>query len=367
VKILVIKLGAIGDVVHTLPAVSMIRRHLPASYIAWVAERGGPASLLGDNPCLDRVIEIDSKGWRNRWSEPQTRQAISKVVGMLQSELFDIALDFQGLLKSAVIGKLSRAPRRIGFSIGALREPASAVLLSERVSVDDRQHVIYKNLRLVEHLGIPIEGRLDFPIAVTPEDERFSETEISRLGGRIAMLNPGGGWRTKLWSTKDYALIADRLWSAFGLPTIVTFGPGEEQLARDVVEGTRSNAAVALSVTLKQLFALARRTSIFIGGDTGPLHLAAAAGAPIVGIYGPTSSIRNGPLGRHGREPVVERRDLECRVDCYRRRCGHTSCMAIPSEIVWQSVIERLATGDSGARAPAAGRHIGVVRNDRAG
>jgi ADP-heptose:LPS heptosyltransferase len=267
-----------------------------------------------------------------------------------------VALDFQGLLKSAMIARLSRAPRRIGFSYNALREPASALLLTERVSVDDRSHVIEKNLRLVEYLGIPIDGRLEFPLGISSQDELFSESQISRLGGRIAIVNPGGGWPTKLWSTRDYALLVDRLWSAFGLPTIVTFGPGEEQLAREVVESSKSSAAVALAVTLKQLFALAGRASIFIGADTGPLHLAAAAGSPIVGIYGPTSSVRNGPLGSQGRESVAERRDLECRVDCYRRKCGHTSCMAIPSEVVWQSVVERLAS-----------RQIGVLHNNRAG
>jgi heptosyltransferase-1 len=367
VRILIVKLGAIGDVVHTLPALSLIRRHQPSGYVAWVAERGGPSTLLAENPCLDRLIEIDSRGWRSHWSATKTRAEIGSAIESLRSERFDVALDFQGLLKSAAIGLLSGATRRIGFAYGALREPASGLLLTERVRVDDQQHVIQKNLRLVEHLGIPNDGRVEFPLAISHEDELFSENEISRLGGRIAMVNPGGGWPTKLWRTSDYALIADRLWSAFGLPTIVTFGPGEEQMAREVVQNTRSGAAVALGASLKQLFALARRSSLFIGGDTGPLHLAAAAGAPIVAIYGPTSSVRNGPLGSHGEEPVAERRDLECRIDCYRRRCAHTSCMSIPSEIVWESVVERLTRSGSAFQVPVQRRQIGMVRNDRAG
>jgi lipopolysaccharide heptosyltransferase I len=347
-RILIVKLGAIGDVVHTLPALAVLRRALPRGRIVWAAERGGAAELLRDNPCLDGLIELDLRLWRRSLTSRQTRAAIRGAIAQLREEKFDVALDFQGLLKSAAVAWLARAPRRVGFAAQALREPASAWLLTERVEVDDREHIIQKNLKLVEHLGCSTAGADEFPVGLSPEDERFAEEQIARRGGALAIINPGGGWVTKLWQPAGFAEIADRLWEAYGLPSVITYGPGEEALARSVASQAQSGAATALGSTLKQFFALARRAALFVGGDTGPLHLAAAAGAPIVGLYGPSSARRNGPVASD--DVVVERRDLECRVDCYRRRCGHISCMKLPVEMVWQGVVKRLQIADCGLR-----------------
>jgi len=348
-RILIVKLGSIGDVVHTLPALAALRRAVPASRIAWVVERGGAASLLRDHPCLDQLIEVDLRAWRRSLMSRETHGAIREAITQLRTEHFDVALDFQGLLKSAMVAWLARVPRRVGFAREALREPASAWLLTERVKMDDRAHVIRKNLRLVEHLGCSIEGDYEFPLGTSPEDEQFAEEQLAQRSGAVAIINPGGGWPTKLWSLAGFAEIADRLWEAYGLRSVVTYGPGEEALARSVIAETRSGTAVALASTLKQFFALARRAALFIGGDTGPLHLAAAARTPIVGIYGPSAASRNGPFASD--DVVVERFDLDCRVDCYRRSCSHTSCMKIPVEIVWQGVVQRLARDSGGAEA----------------
>ncbi|HZF38300.1 MAG TPA: glycosyltransferase family 9 protein, partial [Blastocatellia bacterium] len=234
----------------------------------------------------------------------------------------------------------ARIPRRIGFAREALREPASAFMLTERVTVDDGDHVIRKNLKLIEHLGCDVSGEYEFPIALSGDDERFAEGQIERFDGRFAILNPGGGWPTKLWGAEEFGAIADRLWETYAMRSVVTYGPGEEDLAQSVAAHSRANAAPPLGATLKQLFALARRAKLFIGGDTGPMHIAAAARTPIVAIFGPTASRRNGPFARD--DVVVERFDLDCRVDCYRRSCSHTSCMKIPVEGVWQGIEKRL-------------------------
>ena len=340
-NILIIKLGAIGDVVCTLPALAALRRGLPGSRIAWAVGRGGAAQILRDNPSLDELIELDLRSWRRDFAGARA------AVAGLRAGRFDVALDFQGLLKSGLIAWLSGAPRRIGFAPGALREPASALMLTERVAADDRAHVIGKNLRLAAHLGCCVNGAYEFPVGLAPADERFAAEQLARFGGGFAILNPGGGWPTKLWPAEAFAEIADRLWEAYGLGSAITWGPGEEPLAQQVAAGARSGAAVPLGSTLKQLFALARRAALFVGGDTGPLHLAAAAGTPVVGIYGPSASLRNGPFSPE--DVVVERRDLECRVDCYRRRCGHISCMDLPVESVWQGVIRRMRSSSSAA------------------
>ena len=347
-RILIVKLGSIGDVVHTLPALAALRRAAPTNYLAWVVERGGAAQVLRDNPDLDALIEVDTRGWRKSLMKGETRAAIREAVARLRGEQFDVALDFQGLLKSGMIAWLSRAPRRVGFVPDALREPASALLLTERVEVDDREHVIGKNLSLVTHLGYPAGGDYAFPIGLSREDEQFAEEQAGRLKQAFALINPGGGWPTKLWSTSGFAAIADRLWGAYGLRSVITYGPGEEDLAQSVVAQTRSGAAVMLASTLKQFFALARRAALFIGGDTGPLHLAAAAHTPVVGIYGPSSARRNGPFATD--DVVVERWDIDCRVDCYRRSCSHTSCMKIPVETVWQGVAKRMMNAECGTR-----------------
>lgn len=341
-RILIIKLGAIGDVVHTLPALAALRRALPEAHLAWVVERGGAAKLLHNNPAIDELIEVDTRGWRKDLLGIQTRAAIKTTVSKLRG--FDIALDFQGLLKSGMMAWLSRAPRRIGFDKQALREPASAYLLTERVTVDDDDHIIKKNLQVVAHLGVSIAGAYEFPLGISSTEKQFAEQQIAARDDNVAIINPGGGWPTKLWNVEGFAAIADRLWEAYGWRSIVTYGPGEEALANSVIAHSRSGAVELLDSTLKQFFALAQQAKLFIGGDTGPLHLAAAAGTPIVGIYGPTPARRNGPFAQD--DVIVERFDLDCRVDCFRRSCSHTSCMNIPIEAVWQQVQKRISATD---------------------
>jgi heptosyltransferase I len=321
-RILIVKLGAIGDVVHTLPALAALRGALPASRIAWAVERGGAAQILRDNPCLDELIEVDTRGWRKDLLGGATRAAMRAAVRRLRRPGFDVALDFQGLIKPGVIARLSGAPRRVGFASDALREPASAWLLTEQVRVDDRDHIIEKNLSLVAQLGVPAGGEYAFPVGLAREDELFAEKQLVRRGGDVAIINPGGGWPTKLWSVEGFAAIADRLYEAYGWRSVVTFGPGEESLARSVVERARSGAVELLASTLKQFFA------------------PAAARTPIVGLYGPTPARRNGPFLKD--DVVVERFDLDCRTDCFRRSCGHTSCMKIPVEAVWRAVEQRV-------------------------
>ncbi len=341
-RILIVKLGAIGDVVHTLPALAALRRTLPEAHIAWVVERGGAAKLLRDNPCIDELIEVDTRGWRKDLLGSTTRTAIKTSLSQLRG--FDVALDFQGLLKSGMMAWLARAPRRIGFCKQALREPASAYLLTELVNVDDDDHIIKKNLQLVAHLGVATDGAYEFPLGISFTEKQFAAQQISQRGGNVAIINPGGGWPTKLWNVEGFAAIADRLWEVYGWRSVVTYGPGEEALANSVIAHSRSGAVELLDSTLKQFFAIAQQAKLFLGGDTGPLHLAAAAGTPIVGIYGPTPARRNGPFA--AADVIVERFDLDCRVDCFRRSCSHTSCMKIPVEAVWQQIQKRISATD---------------------
>src|SRR5215510_895584 len=204
-KILIVKLGSIGDIVHTLPALAALRSALPQSEISWVVERRS-SEILKDNPLLDRLIEVDTKALRRGLMSGETLRAPRQQLRRLRASAFDIALDFQGLLKSASIARLSGARRVFGYSRTGLREPASSIFLSKRVSVPKRTHVIRKGLLLVEGaMGIPVPTepeRFAFPIAVGAADEATAREAAN--GGNYAILNPGGGWPTKLWSADRF-------------------------------------------------------------------------------------------------------------------------------------------------------------------
>ncbi len=342
-RILFVKLGSIGDIVHTLPSLAAVRRALPRAEISWVVERRA-AEILRDNPLLDRLIEVDTKALRRVPVSGETLLAPRQQLRRLRASTFDTALDFQGLLKSAAIARLSGAKLRYGFSREALREPASRFLLTKTVHPPARSHVIVKNLSLAAGaLGINVPAdpsEFEFPIAVTTEHENEADEAVRDFETGFAILNPGGGWPTKLWSAERFGALADELWTHHGLRSLVTYGPGEQELAQTVTEASRSGRAQICNLSLKGFYALARRANVYVGGDTGPTHLAVAAGAPVVGLFGPTEWWRNG--SPRSADICVERNDINCRTDCHRRACSQWICMDIEVERVLHAVGERL-------------------------
>jgi len=339
-RILIVKLGSIGDVVHTLPALAAVRGAMPQAEISWVVERKS-SEILKDNPLLDRLIEVDTKALRRGLMSGETLRAPRQQLRRLRASAFDVALDFQGLLKSASIARLSGARRVFGYSRSGLREPASSIFLSKRIAVPRKTHVIRKALALVEGaLGIPPPDELSFPINVAPTNETEARQASERTGGNYAILNPGGGWPTKLWSVERFGKLADELWSRYGMTSLVTYGPGELELAESVRQASTSEKAVPVSLSLKGFYSLAQRARVYVGGDTGPTHIAVAAGAPIVGLFGPTEWWRNG--SPRPEDICVERNDIDCRVDCHRRSCSKWICMDIDVGRVMEAVERRI-------------------------
>ncbi|HYJ84433.1 MAG TPA: lipopolysaccharide heptosyltransferase I [Pyrinomonadaceae bacterium] len=339
-RILIVKLGSIGDIIHTLPSVAAIREAMPHAEISWVVEHGS-SEILRDNPILDRLIEVDTKALRRGLMSGETLRAPRRQLRRLRASAFDIALDFQGLLKSASIARLSGARRVYGFSRDSLREPASRIFLSKTIAIPPKTHVIRKNLMLAGRaLGIPTpESADDFSFPITTSPEHKAEA-ASFANGNFAILNPGGGWPTKLWSIDRFGRLADELWSHFGLRSLITYGPGERDLAARIVEGTRSGQASAVSLSLKGFYELAKTAEVYVGGDTGPTHVAVAAGTPIVGLFGPTEWWRNGSPRKE--DICVERVDIDCRTDCHRRACSNWICMDIEVDRVLQAVNMRI-------------------------
>jgi ADP-heptose:LPS heptosyltransferase len=190
-----------------------------------------------------------------------------------------------------------------------LREPSAAVLYTERVSAAGRQHVVEESLALVEYLGARV-GLWQFPLPHTPEADQYVDGQLARLQAReFIIVNPGGGWKAKRWSPENYALLIRRLESRFSGRILLTGSPEEEELISGILERGGTKGAAYFPSNVVQFIALARRAKLFLGGDTGPMHLAAAVGTPLVAIHGPTDPARNGPFNKadialYNRAPV---------------------------------------------------------------
>lgn len=355
VRILILKLGAIGDIIHTLPVLPAIRRKYPDAVISWIAEKRS-AEILRGNPLIDNLIEVDTRSMRGRKVVEKVLLEGSKQLKNLRQFEFDIAVDFQGLLKSAVIAKLSGAKLRWGFSRVDLREPASRVFYTNTVKLPPNSHVVRQNLALIEDaLNLePTNESIGFPISTNECDRTEARVIAQRAGGEFAILNPAGGWVTKLWHAGKYGRLADMLWDELGLTSVVVTGPNESSLAAEVLSVSHSGKTVLAEPTLKGFFELAKLARVYVGGDTGPTHIALAAGAPVVGIFGPTEWWRNGSLDPD--DLSVERFDIGCRVDCHRRTCSNWICMDITPEAVFDAVRARIArTGSTGSEV---GRYV---------
>lgn len=340
-RILFVKLSSIGDIVHTLPALAAVRRALPGAEISWAVEASS-AEILRGCEMIDSLIELDTRSLRGGKKIEDLLLDATRQVGLLRKQTFDIAIDFQGLLKSAGVAKLSKASNRYGFAKPNLREPASRFLMTRTFETADRAHVIVKNLALVaKSLGITVPERdFEFPIA-TDQSHRDEAAKIMESAGEnFAILNPAGGWVTKLWPAENFGHLADRLYEDFGMKSVITFGPREEDLAEKALAASASKTAIQARPSLKGFFELARRASVYVGGDTGPTHLAVAANTPIVGIFGPTEWWRNG--SPRSEDVCVERTDIGCRTDCHRRRCSNWICMDISVDTVLNAVRNRL-------------------------
>lgn len=339
-KILIVKLSSIGDVIHTLPAAAAIREAFPEAEISWAVEKGA-AEILRGSPVIDHLVVIDTRSVRSIRKANEAIRELATRYRELRDRDFDIAIDFQGLIKSAAIAKLSGAPKRVGFAKADLREPASRVLLTDAVGIPEHTHIVLKNIALAEGaLGFNSRNRtVAFPISIGEAERVETDRCLANISGDFAILNPAGGWPTKLWPAENFGKLADMI-AASGLTPVIVTGPREAALAERVRGSSTSGKAVFARPGLKSFFEMARRAKVYVGGDTGPTHIAIAAGTPVVGIFGPTEWWRNGSLNKQ--DICVERRDIPCRIDCHRRSCSNWICLDITPETVLSAVTARL-------------------------
>lgn len=291
-RILIVRLSAIGDVVHGLPVLGALRDALPRAFLGWAVE-GRAADLLRGHAALDKLVVVP-RGWL------KSPNAVLALRRSLRELRFDVTIDLQGLSKSAIAARLSGAPRRIGFGGDDGRE-ISRWLNNELVE-PTRTHVVDRNLELLAPLAIDRpQARFDLVDSAASATAATRLLELMRLGDRFAIINPGAGWPSKLWPAQRYAEVARRLGQSRKVRSLVVWaGDQERAWAEQIARGSGGLATLAPATSLIELAAIARRASLFIGSDTGPLHLAAAVGTPCVALFGPSPGERNGPYGpRH--------------------------------------------------------------------
>lgn len=304
---LLIRLSSLGDIVHAIPAFAALRRREPGARISWVVEPKGREILnLVDD--LDEVILIGEHGWREKLRNRDR-----------------VALDFQGLLKSAWIGRLSGSRRRLGFGAGNLREPAARWFYTEKsVPLSEDDHVIFKNLKLLELLGYE-ENLVRFPLTIPEDLVRSVESRLAekgwKHGQRPVIFNVGAAWPTKRWFPERWTETLRRLDRAGIFPALLWGNEEERRIAEAVGRG--ADVPLLPFFSVGETFALLKSAGLLVSGDTFALQAAGAVGLPSVAVFGPTNPRRNGPFTPKDR---IVYHELPCG-RCYRRSCPNPKCL----------------------------------------
>ena len=345
-RVLIVRTGALGDIVHALPVLAAIASARPDVAVDWLVDARYATVLALVADVHERIVV---RATTDEASDGERRFA--GTVGMaaaaryLRTRGYAAALDLQGLIKSALFARASGARRIIGFTTAQLREPQAAWAYRETAAGPPDGHVVQKNLAMLPLLGLEVPLRPAFPWRLDPSpvaDAVAAHPAIAAAGG-FAVLNPGAAWPNKRWPTERFGALAARLGAECGLPSVVTWGGAERPLAEAVVGHAEGHATVSPATSLSDLLALARRARLVVSGDTGPLHLAAAVGAPLVGLFGPTRPERNGPW-----DPADESVSRAATCECFhKRQCvrGQACVDDIAVDEVLAACRRRLARG----------------------
>ncbi len=338
-KICVIKPSALGDVVQSLPILPVLRQRFPDSHISWVINRE-LSELLTGNSCLDELIPFDRRGGVSAWW---------KLLKRLRRARFDLVFDLQGLLRTGIMTLATRAPIRIGLQTAREGSHLTCHELLRDSSIQIPAH--RRTWRVAEELGLG-ELRPQTEIVIPDYDRLWAEQLRGGLQGRMLVIQPGARWQTKQWPIRHYAEVARRAIKELGMSAIVIGSPSEYSAAQELVELVRHAAprgeilSLAGQTTIKQLAALVQQADLVLSNDSGPLHLAAGLGRPVVGVFTCTSPIRSGPA------PGPLRRMVATQIPCaasYCKKCpnhgsAHLACFKeLTSDRVWEGVAQTWA------------------------
>ena len=343
--ILIIKLSAIGDVIHTLPFLDVIRRQYPGAAIDWLIEEDAGQIIEGHKE-LDRVIVSRRKSWQRAFlrsgKRVETLGAVAGFVRELRAREYDLVIDIQGLLKSGLMTGLVKGKRKVGFSGG--REGSSIFLTERPFPVNYDQHALDRYLQGARHLGCETnawEGAI--PIGQSDKEPVNRLIRENGLQGKpLVAINPMAKWETKLWDSKKFAILATRLQKELGCKVLFT-GSGQDRPILERITGAMDTQPFNLAgqTTLKELAYLFSKCDLAVTTDTGPMHLAAAMGCPVVALFGPTSPLRTGP---YGEGHVIVWEEMDC-APCFKKSCDHLSCMGnITVEKVFNAVSQVLTS-----------------------
>jgi heptosyltransferase-1 len=342
--ILIIKPSAVGDVVHALPVLNLLRKRWPVARISWCVTPGC-AGLLDGHPQLDEVILFERRRLGSVWRDPGALRELFQLTRKLRKRNFDLVIDLQGLFRSGWLTWKTRAAARVGFANA--RELAWAGYTHRVPVASDEQHAIDRYLAITDALGCgrsPVE--FHFPVGAV-EREYIAD----RLGniGPFAVLLPGTNWPTKRWPSERFGELVRPLKERFGLDSVIAGGADVAALAATI--GTAARSLVG-KTNLRELVALLERADLVIANDSGPMHIAAALGKPLVALFGPTNPVRTGP---YARPDAVLRLDIPCS-PCYSRRCSHQSCLQwMTTEAVLAAASDQFARREHSEPSPAKG------------
>lgn len=349
-NILIVKTSAIGDVTHTLPALNALRHHFPKAHITWLVEEAS-AEIIKNHQALDRVLICRRKQWAGGFFKPfsffKTIKEIRNFIKTLRDTEYDLVIDFQGLLKSGIWVFFSKSKRKVGFGPGMDHAEHSYIFLNERVpAVSMEHHAVNRELMLLAAIGIAC-GKIEFGFPIDALDREkikillqaymISETD------RIVVINPMARWDTKLWQSRKFAQVADRICEK-GFKVCFTGGRDDiEEIEK--IRSFMSHGAVNLAgkTSLKTLAALYEKAELLLTTDTGPMHIATAINTPVVALFGPTAPWRTGPFGV-GHQIVSVK--LDCS-PCFKRFCPTTECMKdITVDMALESIEKILEGGN---------------------
>jgi 3-deoxy-D-manno-octulosonic-acid transferase/heptosyltransferase-1 len=339
-NILIVKLSAIGDVVHTLPSLSALRKHYPDAHITWVVEEAS-SDLIQGHPYVDKVIVSR----RKKWIDDVKHGRIDKALGEIKSFLhdlrerpYDLVIDFHGLFKSALVVFLSSGKRKLGYD--SIQE-LSGLFLNEKIPEDMKKHAVDRYLDFPRHLGADVK-EAEFFIPIGEENKKKVEN-LMRMHGidredRFVAISPVALWDTKLWEDEKFARLCDRI--AEEIKVKVVFN-GKDRGKLEYIQSLMKSSSINLGgeTTLRDLAWLYRLASVLITTDSGPMHIAAAMGTPAIALFGPTDPARTGP---YGNGHTVIRKKMNCS-PCFLKKCDSKKCMRdITVEEVFHAVEEKL-------------------------
>jgi heptosyltransferase-1 len=334
-RFLVVRLGSLGDILHTFPAVAGLRESFPASEIVWLTHPRWQF-LVESSSLASQVWTVETRSW----------SSVRKTIGRVRQTEWTASIDYQGLWKSASVPFLGGVKRRIGFSSAAIREAGVPLLYTDRVRSTAR-HIADQNGELSLRAGAR-NGVANFNLQVPPADETAAAECLRGAGiDRYVILSPGGGWRSKCWPPARFGALCEKIRNSLGLRCIVNYGPEENDLAAAVRAASGNADPLLYDGELGPLMALLRRALCIVGGDTGPLHLAVTLGTPVVALFGPTDPARNGPYRQVSPGMGLSSEDIVLRapgVSTTHRRGDHPhpSMLAIEVDEVFDAVRHRI-------------------------